>query len=68
MMCPFFWGGCMCAARQTGLYVPPSEVEFHFCRAKQYFECVDYRRVVDNGNHGGNRGLKKDESKEKPEI
>lgn len=46
-MCPFYWGQCMCGVHNSGLYVPPKEIEVEYCRG-QYRRCP---RFWDVENH-----------------
>ena len=52
-LCPFYLGKSMCGAKDSGLYVPPKEVEFKYCTGK-FSKCKIYR-VVEEGSATGNR-------------
>ncbi len=42
--CPFYLGKSMCGASDSGLYVPPKDIEFKYCTGK-FSKCKRYREV-----------------------
>ena len=50
--CPFYLGKSMCGAKDSGLYVPPKEVEFKYC-ADKFSKCKIYRAAEKHSTASG---------------
>ena len=67
--CPFYLGKSMCGAKDSGLYVPPKEVEFKYCTGK-FSKCKRYkeaeRHATSGKAHGAHRVTEEDRKRERP--
>lgn len=68
MWCPFYWGRCMCGVRNSGLYVPPKEIEIEHCTG-EYRRCPRFRDVERHaavGQVGSDFPVKEERKARKP--